>query len=87
VNPNDPVHPVDLDELETRFTFHPAQAGQGVRYSGIREDAHNWAAKLTQICPPSRELSLAITKIEEAVFWANAAIARREPVTDYKTPG
>ena len=29
-------------------------------------------------CPDSREKSTAITKIEEAVMWANAAIARNE---------
>jgi len=28
--------------------------------------------------PESREQSLAITALEEAVMWANAAIARRE---------
>jgi hypothetical protein len=34
--------------------------------------------QLQYLCPGSRELSLAITKLEEAVFWANAAIARNE---------
>ena len=29
-------------------------------------------------CPESRELSCALTKLEEAVMWANAAIARNE---------
>lgn len=29
-------------------------------------------------CKGSREYSLAITKLEEAVMWANAAIARNE---------
>jgi len=30
-----------------------------------------------QLAPESREKSLAITKLEEAVYWLNAAIARR----------
>jgi len=34
--------------------------------------------KVLQVAPDSRERSLALTKIEEAVFWANAAIAREE---------
>lgn len=29
-------------------------------------------------CPVSRERSLAMTKLEEACFWANASIARNE---------
>lgn len=36
------------------------------------------AVWLLGICPDSRELSTALTKLEEAVFWANAAIARNE---------
>lgn len=27
-------------------------------------------------CQPSRETSLALTKLEEAMFWANASLAR-----------
>ncbi len=37
------------------------------------------ARSLDRWCPDSRELSLAITHLEEVVFWANAAIARHEP--------
>ena len=33
-------------------------------------------------CPESREASLAITKLEEAIMWANAAIARRPESED-----
>ena len=33
---------------------------------------------LVDECPDSRELSVALTKLEEAVMWANAAIARNE---------
>lgn len=31
---------------------------------------------MDNLCPDSRELSLAITKLEEAIMWANASIAR-----------
>ena len=33
---------------------------------------------LDEYCPESREKSLAVTKLEEVVFWSNAAIAREE---------
>ena len=68
---------MDTTELTTRFTFHPAVDGQGEKYDSIRANAGALASFIVSITPESREQSLAITAIEEAVFWANAAIARR----------
>lgn len=67
-----------FDELNKRFTYHPPFGDQPRRYEDIRRNAHSFAGFIISSCPASRELSLALTKIEEAVFWANAAIARNE---------
>lgn len=71
------------DELEkdlgVRFTYHAPKGNQPEKYVEIRQKAMYFAGIITSDCPPSRERSLAITKLEEAVFWANASIARREP--------
>ncbi|WP_406501815.1 hypothetical protein OHA04_34460 [Streptomyces sp. NBC_01590] len=40
------------------------------------------AATIADVCPAGREQDLAITKIEEAMFWANAAIARTRKTED-----
>jgi hypothetical protein len=64
------------DDLEKRFTYHPPKPGQPELYHKIREGALMMAEYWDEHCPDSREKSLAITKLEEAVFWANAAIAR-----------
>jgi hypothetical protein len=67
----------DLDNL---FTYHAPkpELNQAKRYQDIRDHAKYLAEHMTRQCPESRERSLAIQKIEEAVFWANAAIARHE---------
>ena len=39
-----------------------------------------FAGLVDNLCPESREKSLAMTKIEEATMWANASIARREEI-------
>lgn len=65
-----------LTDLEKRFTYHPPQPGQPEKYVEIRETAKKFAELLNTLCPDSREKSLAVTHIEEAVFWANASIAR-----------
>jgi hypothetical protein len=65
-------------DLKKRFTYHPPKEGQPQRYEDIRADALKFADRLDMFCPECREKSLAITKLEEVVFWANAAIARNE---------
>ena len=65
------------EELENRFTYHAPTEGQPEKYEKIRGMAHSFAAELVEDCPESRELSLALTHLDEVVFFANAAIARR----------
>jgi len=65
-------------QIERNFTYHPPKPGQPERYQGLRNAAYGLAILLDVECPDSREKSLAMTKLEEAVFWANASIARNE---------
>jgi hypothetical protein len=46
----------------------------------VRAEALKFAEKINELCPDSREKSLAITHLEDAVMWANASIARNKPV-------
>lgn len=67
---------MDLIELKHRFTYHAPKEGQPDKYTCLRSEALDLAVVIKDLCPDSREKSLAITKLEEAVFWANASIAR-----------
>lgn len=69
---------VTRTDLANRFTYHPPKGGQADRYQLLRNEAHTLAKNIVDDCPPSRERALALTKLEECVFWANAAIARNE---------
>ena len=66
------------NDIENRFTYHKPDDEQIERYTRIREHAKHLAYILDKYCPDSRELSLAMTKLDETVMWANAAIARNE---------
>lgn len=66
------------DELVNRFRYHAPKEGQPERYVKIRNAALDMANLILELCPGSRERSLAVTSLEEVVFWANAAIARNE---------
>jgi len=65
-------------DLDKRFTYHPPKDGQPKKYGHIRAEAKSMAEVLAELCPDSREKALALTKLEECVMWANAAIARNE---------
>ncbi len=65
-------------ELDCRFTYHAPKEGQPEKYKTLRHSAKVLAEWIEGLCPESREKALAFTKLEEAVMWANAAIARRE---------
>lgn len=68
----------DRKKIELAFTYHPPKGDQAERYIQIRDSAKQLALILTESCPPSRELSLAITALENSVMWANSSIARNE---------
>ena len=66
------------EELNARFSHHPPKDGQPERYERIRDWGKHLAEIIDEECPESREKDQALAKVEEAVMWANAAIARRE---------
>ena len=67
-----------MKNLNNIYTYHAPKGDQQERYEDIREKARELAELIERSCPDSREKSLAHTKLEEAVMWANASIARNE---------
>lgn len=68
-------------DLENRFTYHAPMArkeGQPAKYEALRAKGKELAYLIMNNCPFGRETALALTKLEEAIFWANASIARHE---------
>ena len=63
-------------DVENIFTYHSPQPGQPERYTVLRAGAKELAKMILEACPDSREREQALTKLEEAVFWANASVAR-----------
>lgn len=63
-------------QLDRIYTYHESLPDQVPKYQAIRAKAKELAVLVDTLCPTSREQSLAFTKIEEAVMWANASIAR-----------
>lgn len=72
------VRKMTVEDLKKRFTYHAPKGDQPKKYEQIRAAAFELSLLLNDLCPESREKSLAITHLEDAVMWANASIARNE---------
>lgn len=72
-------------ELENRFLYHPAGPKKAKLHEASSRLHLELATRVRDICPEGRNLSLALTALEDARMRANAAIAcdMQEPeVTD-----
>lgn len=70
---DDPKSSADIDN---RFDYHRPNDEKVIAHENVRESCKAVAHYIDAAVPPGREKSLALTKLEEAMFWANAAIAR-----------
>ena len=57
------------------FAHHEYDAAQQAASGSIRRAAEDLEAAIALRCAPSREKSLAMTKLEECAMWANKALA------------
>lgn len=73
-----PLSDEQKKRLDNEYTYHAPKDDQQERYVFIREAAKYLATAYMQNVPPSRELSVALTQLEQSVFNANAGIARNE---------
>jgi hypothetical protein len=71
-----PMTDEQQQDLVNRFDFHAPIAAAGQAHAFVREMCLKLASDIVDLVPPGREQSLALTKLEEAMMWANAGIAR-----------
>lgn len=64
-------------ELDRRFSYHAPTDAQREIYERLRAQCLELAVSISELTPVSREQALALTHLEQANFYANAAVARR----------
>jgi hypothetical protein len=68
--PLDAKDKIDLEGLDSRFTYHLVQSDP------LRTAALHLARIIVETCPSSAERSAALTHLDASVLFAHAAIAR-----------
>lgn len=68
---------MDSKDLAHRFAFHAATTEEKRdAHTSVRQNCRELADFLNDKLPEGREKSLAMTHLEEVMFWGNAAVAR-----------
>jgi hypothetical protein len=68
-----------MNDIQNRFDYHPPKDEYvKTQHEDVRAACKYVAEFFGDTLPEGREKALAMTKLEEAMFWANAAIARWE---------
>lgn len=73
------------EEVRKRFQYHqPADDMTRDAHSSVRGVHLDAVVQIDHLCPESREKSLALTALQEAMMWANAAIAIHGVSNEYR---
>lgn len=72
------ITPEEKEVIAKQFGYRTPSPSQLARQRAIRELVHDATIKIKSMTPKSREQSIALTHLETAMFYANAAIARHE---------
>jgi len=66
-------------EVDHKVHYHPPMTEERKgQHDFVRRGIARLMHDFTDALPPGREKSLVMTHLEEAMFWANAAVARQK---------
>lgn len=69
---------MQADEIDHRFKAHSSpNEGRKQEHEAVRQECRALAHWLNTHIPEGREKSLAVTHLEEVMFWSNVALARQ----------
>ena len=73
---------MDVKERDKRFDSYEMDEDKKIRCLQIRNVVKQLAYVIDNVCPDGREKSLSLTRLEEAVMWANKSVSRMDEWAD-----
>ncbi len=67
---------MELKEIKDRIVYLKPSPKELEKFELYRTEAFCLALKIDEICIDSREKSLALTKLEEVLFWVDKAVVK-----------
>lgn len=67
----------NAEDIWNRFRYYAPSPDRADIHQSVRSQVIDLALALDVLVPDGREKALVFTKLEEALFWANAGIARQ----------
>ncbi len=72
--------------IDKPFAYHkPSEEGL-FKINNLREQYSTLKGLLEATCPPSRQLSVAITELETSAMWAIKAVVFNDPNSEVEPP-
>lgn len=71
--------------ISATFAYHKPSASGLEKINKLRESYTELSSILNIIAPPSRELSVALTNLEQSAMWAIKAVVHNDPASEVDT--
>ena len=68
--------------IDKPYAYHAPSAEGLKKITALREAFSDVERVMKQHCPPSRQLSVAITELETAAMWAIKAVVFNDPASE-----
>lgn len=65
--------------IDKPFAYHAPSDNGLAKITRLREEFSRVKAAIEEVCPPSRQCSVAITELETAAMWAIKAVVFNDP--------